>query len=147
MFRINTSDCYMSYCVKITKKGNTQVDPKVNPTRGSDFRARDASLDIPTPLLCGEDISTLKPETTPEELSSFGTAATAVSGFIGVVALIQGPEETETQFFKKQLRPQTNFLHLSLELSCHVDAMYSNTINLALCKEDDFAVYANMSPF
>ena len=33
------------------------------------------------------------------------------------------------------------------EPSCHVDAIYSNVINLAPWKEDDFAVYANMPPF
>nr|CAI9713686.1 unnamed protein product [Rangifer tarandus platyrhynchus] len=33
------------------------------------------------------------------------------------------------------------------ELSCHADAIYSNVINLAPRKEDDFAVYANVPPF
>lgn len=33
------------------------------------------------------------------------------------------------------------------ELSCHADAIYSNVINLAPWKEDDFSVYVNVPPF
>ncbi|KAF3823156.1 hypothetical protein GH733_010592 [Mirounga leonina] len=49
--------------------------------------------------------------------------------------------------FKKQLRYQTSFLHKTSELSNHADARYSNVINLAPWKGDDFAVYANVPPF
>lgn len=46
----------------------------------------------------------------------------------------------------KWLVPLTCVLSLK-ELSCHADAIYSNVINLAPRKADDFAVYANMPPF
>ncbi|XP_019608013.2 uncharacterized protein LOC109458640 [Rhinolophus sinicus] len=121
--------------------------------RFQDSRASNASR---TPLLYLENITTLKPGTTPEELSSLGTAATAISGSIGVVALIlllvgllsmTLKKWRHERLFKKQLRHQNNFLHKSSELSCHDDAIYSNVINLAPWKEDDFAVYANVPPF
>ncbi|KAF5916552.1 hypothetical protein HPG69_005347 [Diceros bicornis minor] len=87
---------------------------------------------------------------------SLGTAATAISSSIGVVALIlllvgllsmTLKKWRHERLFKKQLRHQTNFLHKSSELSCPTDAIYSNVINLAHWKEDDFAVYANVLPF
>ncbi|CAK7307739.1 hypothetical protein VULLAG_LOCUS13482 [Vulpes lagopus] len=115
-----------------------------------------AFLDDPTPLPCSENFTTLKPETKPDELSSLGTAATAISGSVGVVALIlllvgllsmTLKKWRHERLFKKQLRHQTNFLHRTSELSCHADAIYSNVINLASWKEDDFAVYANVPPF
>lgn len=87
---------------------------------------------------------------------SLDTAATAVLGSIGVVALIlllvgllsvTLKKWRHERLFKKQQKHQTNFLHKPLELSCHADAIYSNVINLAPRKEDDFAVYANVPPF
>ena len=42
--------------------------------------------------------------------------------------------------------PLTCVLSLK-EFSCHADAIYSNVINLAPRKEEDFAVYANVPPF
>ncbi|XP_023614797.1 uncharacterized protein LOC111827263 [Myotis lucifugus] len=124
-------------------------------SRFQDSRGSNASLDNLTALLCLENITTLKPETTPEGRSSFSTAE-VVSGSIGVVVLIlllvgllslALKKWRRERLFKKQLRHQTNFLHKSLDLSCHADAIYSNVIHLAPCKEDDFAVYANMPPF
>lgn len=41
----------------------------------------------------------------------------------------------------------SNLHPVSKEHSCHADAIYSNVINLAPRKEDDFAVYANVPPF
>ncbi|XP_023394095.1 uncharacterized protein LOC105300652 isoform X2 [Pteropus vampyrus] len=120
-----------------------------------DSRASDAFLYNSTPLFCSENITTPNPETTPEERSSLGTAATAISGSIGVIALIlllvgllsmTLKKWRHERLFKKQLRHQTNFLYKS-SLSCHADAVYSNVINLATWKEDDFAVYANVPPF
>lgn len=124
--------------------------------RFQDSRVSDAFLDNPTPLPCSDNFTTLKPEATPEELSSLGTAATAISGSIGVVALIlllvgllsmTLKKWRHERLFKKQLRHRNNFVHKSSELSCHADAIYSNVINLAPWKEDDFAVYANVPPF
>nr|XP_005540684.2 uncharacterized protein LOC102123570 [Macaca fascicularis] len=124
--------------------------------RFQDWRASNASLDNPTQLLCSENITTLKPETNPEGLSSLSTAATALSGSIAVVALIlllvgllsmTLKKWRHERLFKKQLRHQANFPHKSSDLSRHADAIYSNVINLAPQKEDDFAVYANMPPF
>ncbi|XP_036090323.1 uncharacterized protein LOC107508969 isoform X2 [Rousettus aegyptiacus] len=120
-----------------------------------DSRASNAFLDNSIPLFCSENITTLNPETTPKELSSLGTAATAISGSIGVVALIlllvgllsmTLKKWRHERLFKKQLRHQNNFLYKS-SLSCHADAIYANVINLATWKEDDFAVYANVPPF
>ncbi|KAM7053756.1 uncharacterized protein WM277_006821 isoform 1-T3 [Molossus nigricans] len=121
-----------------------------------DSRASNASLTNPTPLLYLENITTLKPETPPEEHNSFGTATTAVCISIGAMALvlllvgllsITLKKWKHERLFKKQLRHQTDFLHRSSDLSCHADAIYSNVINLAPWKEDNFAVYANMPPF
>ncbi|XP_019289320.2 uncharacterized protein LOC109257576 [Panthera pardus] len=116
----------------------------------------DAFLNNPSPLLCSENLTTLKPEIKPDELSSLGTAATVISGSVGVVALIlllvgllsmTLKKWRHERLFKKQLRHQTNFLHKTSEFSCHADAIYSNVINLTPWKEDDFAVYANVPPF
>ncbi|GAB5583667.1 uncharacterized protein LOC109495721 [Prionailurus iriomotensis] len=102
------------------------------------------------------NLTTLKPEIKPDELSSLGTAATVISGSVGVVALIlllvgllsmTLKKWRHERLFKKQLRHQTNFLHKTSEFSCHADAIYSNVINLTPWKEDDFAVYANVPPF
>ncbi|KAM5295190.1 uncharacterized protein AAES06_005380 [Glossophaga mutica] len=121
-----------------------------------DSRASNASMNNTTPLPCLENITTLTPGATPRELNSFSTAAIAISGSIGVVAVIlllvgllsmALKKWRHERLFKKQLKHRTNFLHKSLEPSCHVDAIYSNVINLAPWKEDDFAVYANMPPF
>ncbi|XP_036765328.2 uncharacterized protein LOC118924557 [Manis pentadactyla] len=121
-----------------------------------DSRASDAFLNSSTPLFCSENFTTLKPETKFVELSSFGTVATAISGSIGVVALIlllvglfsmSLKKWRHERLFKKQLRHQTKFLQRSSDLSCRADAIYSNVINLAPWKEDDFAVYANAPPF
>ncbi|KAM7235347.1 hypothetical protein CapIbe_014167 [Capra ibex] len=101
-----------------------------------------------------ENITTSTPG--PTLHSSLDTAATAVLGSIGVVALIlllvgllsvTLKKWRHERLFKKQQKHQTNFLHKPLELSCHADAIYSNVINLAPRKEDDFAVYANVPPF
>ncbi|XP_023105496.2 uncharacterized protein LOC109495721 [Felis catus] len=116
----------------------------------------DAFLNNPSPLLCSQNLTTLKPEIKPDELSSLGTAATVISGSVGVVALIlllvgllsmTLKKWRHERLFKKQLRHQTNFLHKTSEFSCHADAIYSNVINLTPWKEDDFAVYANVPPF
>ncbi|XP_078296698.1 uncharacterized protein LOC144614823 [Panthera onca] len=116
----------------------------------------DAFLNNPSPLLCSENLTTLKPEIKPDELSSLGTAATVISGSVGVVALIlllvgllsmTLKKWRHERLFKKQLRHQTKFLHKTSEFSCHADAIYSNVINLTPWKEDDFAVYANVPPF
>ncbi|XP_045697513.1 uncharacterized protein LOC123820664 isoform X2 [Phyllostomus hastatus] len=123
-----------------------------------DSRASNAYLNNTTPLPClgTENSTTLTLGTTPKEVDSFNTAAAAISGSIGVVAIIlllvgllsmTLKKWRRERLFKKQLRHQTNFLHKSSEPSCHVDAIYSNVINLAPWKEDDFAVYANMPPF
>ncbi|XP_036923040.1 uncharacterized protein LOC119001693 [Sturnira hondurensis] len=118
--------------------------------------ASNASLNNTTPLPCLENITTLMLGTIPKELNSFSTAATAISGSIAVVAIIlllvgllsmTLKKWRHERLFKKQLRHRVNFLHKSLEPSYHVDAIYSNVINLAPWKEDDFAVYANMPPF
>ncbi|XP_027976020.1 uncharacterized protein LOC114221942 isoform X2 [Eumetopias jubatus] len=115
-----------------------------------------AFLDDPTPLLCSENFTTLEPEAKLDELNSLGTAAAAISGSVGVVALIlllvgllsmMLKKWRHERLFKKQLRHQTSFLHKTSELSCHADAIYSNVINLAPWKGDDFAVYANVPPF
>ncbi|KAB0389930.1 hypothetical protein E2I00_011789 [Balaenoptera physalus] len=119
-------------------------------------RASGDVLDNTTQLFSLENITTLKIGTGLKELSSLGTAATAVSSSIGVVALIlllvgllsmTLKKWRHERLFRKQLKHQTNLLHKSLELSCHADAIYSNVINLAPRKEDDFAVYANVPPF
>ncbi|TKC47602.1 hypothetical protein EI555_012425, partial [Monodon monoceros] len=123
--------------------------------RFQDSRASGDVLDNTTQLFSLENITTLKIGTDPKELSNLGTAATAVSSSIGVVALILllvGLLLTLNLLIfrglsKKQLKHQTNLLHKSLELYCHADAIYSNVINLAPRKADDFAVYANMPPF
>ncbi|XP_019664728.1 uncharacterized protein LOC109491070 isoform X2 [Ailuropoda melanoleuca] len=116
----------------------------------------DPFLIDPTPPLCSENFTTLKPEAKPNELSSLCTAATAISGSVGVVALIlllvgllsmTLKKWRHERLFKKQLRHQTNFLRKTPELSCHADAIYSNVINLAPWKEDDFSVYVNVPPF
>ncbi|XP_022364359.1 uncharacterized protein LOC111150961 [Enhydra lutris kenyoni] len=115
-----------------------------------------AFLDEPTPRLYSENFTTLKPEAKSNELSSLGTAATAISGSVGVVALIlllvgllsmTLKKWRRERLFRKQLRHQTDFLHKTSELSCHADAIYSNVINLDPWKEDDFAVYGNVPPF
>nr|XP_014684655.1 uncharacterized protein LOC106823454 [Equus asinus] len=119
-------------------------------------RASSAFLNSSTPLLFLENITTLKPETATEEFSGLGTAATAISVSVGVMALIlllvgllsmTLKKWRHERLFKKQLRHQTNLLHKSSELSCHADAIYCNVINLAPWKEDDFAIYANVLPF
>ncbi|XP_058131085.1 uncharacterized protein [Dasypus novemcinctus] len=121
-----------------------------------DARASNASLESFTQLLCSENATSLKPETTSAGLSSLGTAVTAISGFVGIVALIlllvgllsvTLKKWKHERLFKRQLRHQTKFLHKSSELSNHADAIYSNVINLAPCKEEDFAVYANIPYF
>ncbi|KAM9613379.1 uncharacterized protein ACIGJ3_021155 isoform 2-T2 [Trichechus inunguis] len=123
-----------------------------------DCRASNASLDSPTGLglLCSENTTILKSERKYNGLSSLGTAATAVSGSVGVVAfilLLVGllsvtlKKWRHERLFKRQLRHQRNFLHQSLEPSCHADAIYSNVINLGPWKEEDFAIYANVPPF
>ncbi|ELK03305.1 hypothetical protein PAL_GLEAN10006932 [Pteropus alecto] len=129
-----------------------------------DSRASDAFLYNSTPLFCSENITTPNPETTPEERSSLGTAATAISGSIGVVALILLLVGLLSMTLKKWRHERSPVAGLSLEalvpghltltvvlslkqLSCRADAVYSNVINLATWKEDDFAVYANVPPF
>ncbi|KAB1259015.1 hypothetical protein Cadr_000023425 [Camelus dromedarius] len=103
-----------------------------------------------------ENITTVKPGPKPEGVISLGTVVTVVSSSIGIVALIlllagllsmTLKKWRQERLFKKQLKHQTNFLHKSSEFSCHADAIYSNVINLASWKEDDFAVYANVPRF
>ncbi|ELW47744.1 hypothetical protein TREES_T100003437 [Tupaia chinensis] len=121
-----------------------------------DSGASNISLSGPTQLLCWENITTLKPESKTIGLSSLGTAVTALSGSIGVVALIlllvgllsmTLKKWRRERLFKKQLKHQTSFLHKSSDLSCHADAIYANVIHLAPWKEDAFAVYANVPRF
>ncbi|XP_077011899.1 uncharacterized protein LOC143679014 [Tamandua tetradactyla] len=121
-----------------------------------DSRVSNVSLDSPTQLPCSGYISTLKPGTMSAGLSSWGTAATAISGSVGGVALIlllvgllslTLKKLKHERRFKRQLRHQTKLLQKWPEFSCQANAIYSNVINLAPWKEDDFAVYANMPPF
>ncbi|XP_023422995.1 uncharacterized protein LOC111758285 [Cavia porcellus] len=94
--------------------------------------------------------TTLMPET------SVSTAASTLSGSIGVMALVLLlvgllvvilKKWRHERLFKKQLRHQTKFLHKPLDFSCGAEAVYCNVINLAPWKEDDFAIYANMPRF
>ncbi|XP_047610045.1 uncharacterized protein LOC125111927 [Phacochoerus africanus] len=103
-----------------------------------------------------ETTTTMKPGVDPKGLSGLGPTATVLSGSIGVIALIlllMGlmsmplKKWRHERLFKKQLKHQMNYLHKSSEFSCHADAIYSNVINLAPRKEEDFAVYANVPPF
>ncbi|XP_073658490.1 uncharacterized protein [Tursiops truncatus] len=158
---LSTSEKFCFQLTRTTYPGNLGTWDKnllgrpLGKMNWTNYRFQDsrASGDILDSL---ENITTLKMGTGPKELNSLGTAATAVSSSIGVMALIlllvgllsmTLKKWRHERLSKKQLKHQTNLLHKSLELSCHADAIYSNVINLAPRKADDFAVYANMPPF
>ncbi|XP_007668658.2 uncharacterized protein LOC103170858 isoform X1 [Ornithorhynchus anatinus] len=123
-----------------------------------DLKRGNASLNT-TMLLCeGKNSSNILVEEskTPEGARSFLTAVTVTSASIGILAFIllsvgmmalTLKKWRNERLFRRQLREQDYFLLKLKEPNSHSSAIYSNVINLAAWKEDDFATYANVLTF
>ncbi|XP_038605688.1 uncharacterized protein LOC119930951 [Tachyglossus aculeatus] len=123
-----------------------------------DLKRGNASLNATTLLCEGKNSSNISVEKskTPERASSFNTAVTVTSSFIGILAFILLSVGIMTltlrkwrneRLFRRQMREQDNFLLKLKEPNSHSSAIYCNVINLDAWKEDDFATYANVLTF